>query len=110
MSVMNVTLCRWIFCIAHEQAIKTYLNTFLIIQMYAFFPFFVFSWISLAVFLGMHNILATLLLSANIGFKIKYRPISDDMITYKILGCCFLAAMFHMFSVDRCHVYSLCPL
>ncbi len=47
------------------------------------------------IFLGMHDIIGTLLVSDNISFKIKYwilasMPISANMTTDKIIGCCFL--------------------
>ncbi len=45
--------------------------------------------------IGMHDIIGMLLVSADIGFKIRYRIsasmlISADIITDKIIGCCFL--------------------
>ncbi len=45
--------------------------------------------------LGMHNIIGTLSVSADIGFKIDFQisastPMSADIITNKITGCCFL--------------------
>ncbi len=46
----------------------------------------------MVLFIGMHNIIGMLLVSADIGFKIngQHADIRRYRVTNKIIGCCFL--------------------
>ncbi len=61
--------------------------------------------------LGMHDIIGMLLVSANIGVKIKYwilasTPISINMTIDQIIGCCFLDSMPELTPCVTCSLWT----